>query len=206
MRIYSRVDLQALFAACKNPYHLIVLRVLLMTGLRMQEAMFLEWPDLNFRAKKLHVQEKTDEGFRIKDRAERDVPLPDDLIADLQAWQKKRGDKRWVLGTSNDTPNWKLLQMLKRLASTSGLNCGKCATCKSPKRSKKGKTIVECEKWTLKRFRSTYTTRLVRSGVDPRTVMEYTGHADLATVLMYLAADDDEEEPSHARVSAIEWF
>ena len=99
----------------------------------------------------------------------------------------------------------KLLQMLKRLAATSGLNCGKCSTCRSPRQSKGG-TIVECEKWTLKRFRSTYTTRLVRSGVDPRTVMEYTGHADLATVLMYLAADEDEEEPSHARVSAIEWF
>jgi integrase len=197
VRIYSRADLQALFAACKKPYHRIVFQVLLMCGLRMQEAMFLEWPDLNFRAKKLHVQEKTDEGFRIKDRAERNVPLPDDLIADLQEWKTNRGDTRWVLGTMNDTPNWKLLQMLKRLASTSGLNCGKCASCKA---------TGECEKWTLKRFRATYTTRLVRSGVDPRTVMEYTGHADLATVLMYLAADDDEEEPSHARVSAIEWF
>jgi hypothetical protein len=43
----------------------------------------------------------------------------------------------------------------------------------------------------------------LRNGVDARTVMAFTGHEDLATVLRYLAPAGD--QPMQAKVSKIAW-
>ena len=60
-----------------------------------------------------------------------------------------------------------------------GLNCGHCKGCL-------GKNN-ECREFTLHRFRRTYTTRMLRaSGGDLRSVMERTGHSDLASVMRCL--------------------
>lgn len=92
------------FESLTNPYHRLVFEVLLKTGLRMQEAMFLQWHDINFNRGVMRVTEKDDIGFDFKDRAERPVPIPADLIERLKAWKDKHGG-RLVLGTDNDTPN-----------------------------------------------------------------------------------------------------
>ena len=195
--VYEDADLKALFAA-SPPYHRLVYQTLYKTGMRMQEAMNLEWPKVNFRGKKLLVREILDaddvEDVRIKDREERSIPLPDELAAELRAWKESHPGTRLVLGTKNDTPNWKWLQMLKRSAKSAGLNCGRCAGCRRSQ---------ECQWWTIKRFRSTYTTTLLRNGVDPITVMAYTGHRDLATVMLYAAADYSDETMD--KVNAIAW-
>jgi integrase len=83
--------------------------------------------------------------------------------------------------------------MLKRSARAAGLNCGRCAGCRKTQ---------ECQWWTIKRFRSTYTTSLLRK-VDPITVMAWTGHKDLATVMLYAAADKSDEAMD--TVNAIDW-
>jgi site-specific recombinase XerD len=59
-----------------------------------------------------------------------------------------------------------------------GLNCGTCDGCKSD--------LHECHHWWLHKFRSTYITKLLRGGVDLRTVMSLSGHSDLASVMRYL--------------------
>jgi integrase len=190
--VYHSADLKTLFAIC-DPYQQLVLEVLLKTGLRMQEVMYLAWSNIDFRERKLHVLERMSIRKSIKDRGERTVPVPTDLIERLQEWRKKRPNFRYVLGTMNDTPNWKLREMLKRLVRRAGLNCGDCDGCI-------GKA-AECRLWNIKKFRATYTTRLLRDGNEPRTVMEYTGHKDLATVMKYWAAAHD----LHERIDSIAW-
>jgi integrase len=143
----------------------------------MQEAMFLEWNNINFARGTLTVRAKDDLGFDIKDKAERTLPIPADLVALLKDC-KKTHKGRLVLGTSNDTPNWKWLPLLKRLARQAGLNCGHCRGCVETR---------ECRYWYLHKFRATYTTNLLRAGKDPRTVMKYTGHEDMETIMRYLA-------------------
>jgi integrase len=191
--VYHPADLRTLFTAC-DPYQRLIFEVLLKTGLRMQEAMHLTWPDIDFREKKLRVLERTTIQKRIKDRGERIVPCPTDLIERLQDWRLARPNFRYVLGTANDTPNWKIREMLKRLARKVGLNCGDCDGC-----SGNGN---ECRLWNVKKFRATYTTMLIRDGIDLRTVMEYTGHKDLATVMKYLAAANNLPE----RIDSIEFL
>lgn len=59
----------------------------LATGFREQEVMFYTWANLNPKAKLAKVGSKTKAkaktGFRIKDRQERSVPVPDFLVAAL---------------------------------------------------------------------------------------------------------------------------
>lgn len=196
VEVYTPEELGVFFPSiADDPYQNAVFQTLLKTGVRMQEGMHLEWPNLQFRSKILRVRENWQEKSRIKDRAERSVPLPDDLIDTLLAWRKHRPTAHLVLGTLNDTPNWKWLQTLKRSVRRAGLNCGRCKGCLGTK---------ECNRWYLHKFRATYTTRLLQSGVDARTVMAYTGHEDLATVMRYLAPA--ESAPMQARISGIEWM
>lgn len=61
----------------------------------------------------------------------------------------------------------------------------------------------ECSRYYIHKFRTTYTTRLLRSDMDPGTVMSFTGHEDLETVLRYLAPAGAEE--NQVTVSPIRW-
>jgi integrase len=193
VKIYSPVELQVLFDSLTSPYHSLVLETLLKTGLREKEAATLEWPDLNFEFGTLTVHAKPSNG--IKDREERTLPLDSKLAERLQAWHISHPHIRWVLGTPHkDTINGEWLPMLKRLARNAGLNCGVCPPCLS---------MQQCSRWLLKTFRSTYTTNLLRSGIDPRTVMEYTGHSDLATVMMYLSPAESTE--TQDKINSIVW-
>lgn len=198
VEIFHPEDLKILFKS-STPYQKVVFETLLKTGLRMQEGMNLEWANVDFRSKRLRVRERFDgdeaNDVRIKDRAERSVPLPDDLAVTLKEWRLQNPKTRLVLGTSGDLPNWKWLRMLKRAVRKAGLNCGHCSGCRGPN---------ECSRWKIHRFRATYTTTLLRNGVDVRTVMSYTGHEDMATVLRYLTPAED--APMQKKVSGIVWM
>jgi integrase len=195
--VFHPEDLKTLFDSCSG-YQKVVFETLLKTGMRMQEAMHLEWTNVDFRTKKIRVRERLDDDtendVRIKDRAERSIPLSDDLALSLKQLKKDRPKSHLVLGTANDTPNWKWLQMLKRAVRKAELNCGRCKGCKS---------TAECSRWKIHQFRATYTTMLLRGGVDVRTVMSYTGHADMATVMRYLTPADSKHTQS--KINSIEW-
>jgi site-specific recombinase XerD len=44
----------------------------------------------------------------------------------------------------------------------------------------------------------------LQNGVDVRTVMAYTGHADMQTVLRYLSPAED--APMQKKISGIKWM
>lgn len=191
--IYESGDIKKLMSLA-SPYQKIVFETLLKTGLRMQEAMYLEWASVDFKQKIVRVRSSSDGAFKIKDKAERSVPLPDDLAVSLKAWRKERLSHTLVLGTEDDKPNWKWLLSLKRLAKRANLNCGRCKTCKE---------FGRCDHWKLHRFRGTYTTTLLRNGIDVRTVMAFTGHEDMETVMSYLKPLETNQ--MQAKISNIVW-
>lgn len=193
VEVYRPEDLKRFFDSLTDRYHRVVFEVLLKTGVRMQEAMHLTWDQFDFVRGTLKVRERDENGFIIKDKAERVLPIPAELIRELKRW-KKTHKGQLVLGTRNDTPNWKWLPLLKRLVKGAGLNCGACQGCRRRE---------ECERWYLHKFRATYTTALLRAGIDARTVMMYTGHSDLATVMRYLAPAELPE--TQQKVNAIQW-
>ena len=192
--VYTGEQLQSFFTALTTEYHRVVFNLLLKTGLREQEAMFLQWPDIDFTRRTLLVKSKPGLGFTIKDREERSIPLPDDLVKMLKKYRESKPDRSFVTGTAGDKPNAKLLRTLKRLAHKAGLNCGVCTPCGERN---------ECEAWFLHKFRATYITTMLRSGLDLRSVMELSGHSDIESVMRYLRPA--EGEALRTKVNGIRW-
>jgi integrase len=159
--------------------------------------MHLEWPDTSYARSTLQVKSKPRYKHKIKDSEEREMPLTVDLVDRLKAYRVQHPDGRLVfgkLGGTVDVPDGHLLRRLKILVRKAGLNCGNCLACISNS---------ECEKWYLHKFRATYITTLLRSGMDLRTVMHLSGHADLESVMAYLRPAQGQDVQD--KVNAIVW-
>jgi len=192
---YSQQELRKFFDAIKDEHTRLTFELLLKTGLREREAVYLYWDDIDFAKAVLHVRSKPSLGFTIKDKEQRDVPIPVDLLSRLRSYRAQHPDVKFVTGTSTDRPNGKLLRTLKRLVNRAGLACGQCDGCRDHN---------ECSRWILHRFRATCITRLLQSGIDLRTTMRFSGHSDLASVMRYLSPAEDESIT--ARVNAVTWM
>jgi integrase len=192
--IFETGDLNPFFASLSDPYHRVVFNLLLKTGLREQEAMYLEWEDISFPTKTVTIHSKPALGFRIKDKEERSVPVPNDLLKLLKEYKKANPKKRFVTGNVSDRPEIHLLRLLKGLVRKAGLNCGRCDGCKGRE---------ECERWFLHKFRATYCTQLLRSGLDLRTVQQMMGHSDIASTMRYLRPQ--EHAHTQSKINSIQW-
>lgn len=192
--IYEPGELKAILEAA-DPHMRVVILMALKLGLRELEIAHAEWNDVHWDDSVFRVQGKEHWKFRVKDKEERDIPIPADVLVALREWHEKHPKSRLIVGTESDKPNYHLLRTLKRLARRAELNCGKCRGCKSKSK--------ECGEWTLHEFRRTYCTTLLRQGVDARTVQAWAGHADLATTLRYLrpAAAKEAQE----KINAVAW-
>jgi integrase/recombinase XerD len=81
--IYEEADLNVLFATCDSrsePWF----EFFLMTGEREQEVMTTYWTDINFNSCTVRVTHKPDLGWTPKTYKEREIPVPEKLIASLQ--------------------------------------------------------------------------------------------------------------------------
>jgi integrase len=191
--VYSSEQTRNLLAIT-DPYMHICILLGLKCGLRDRELMHLEFRDVNREDKTLRVQSKEQWGFSPKTWEQREIPVPDDLLAELEAWQIRREGHGLILGTKFHKPNTKLLRTLKRMAHKAGLNCGRCDGCRE---------INECKEYTLHQFRRTYLTTLLRNGIDLRTVQAYAGHKDLASTMRYLRPATGAE--AQAKLNAVQW-
>jgi integrase len=184
----------AFFDSLKTDCHKITYGIALMCGLREQELMHLKWADVDIHHKVLTVRSAPEWGFHVKDKEERSISIPDDLVTELIEYHAQRPLTMFVTGTATDKPNTKLLRTLKRLVNAAGLQCGVCDGCRE---------THECGEWYLHRFRSSYITRLIRAGVDVRTIMRLSGHSDLDTILKYMRPAENVE--TQAAINAITW-
>lgn len=156
--VYER-GLDAFFAACDDHQRLLF-KTFLTTGLRMSEAKWLEWGDLQ---RGILIVQPHLPWFNPKTHEERRIPVPSELWRMLLSRVRRPG--QLVFPTKSGNPDRKMLQACKRIATRAGL---------------------DERDWTLHGFRRTYCTTLLRSGMDVRTVMSLMGHANIETTLRYL--------------------
>jgi integrase len=195
--IYTDQQLTALFEAITSPRESLLFRVLLQTGVREQEAMYLEWADIDTDRKVLSLRSKVKRfGFRLKDFEERELPINDDLLGQLAVYRKDHAGHNSLIFPVRGHPDGHMLRTLKRIAKNAGLNCGMCDGCQ-------GK-LKECESWYLHKFRATYCTKLLRSGMDIRTVQAMMGHSDLESTTRYLRPAEHQQTQAH--VNGINWW
>jgi len=194
--IYTDKELKDLFRAVKSPRENLLYQLLLQTGMREQEAMFLEWSDIDPKRKICKLQSKQKQwDFRLKDFEEREIPLRDHLLVRLLEYRKKHaGDGTLIFG-KHGKPDGHMLRTLKQQVLAVALNCGECEGCQKKTR--------ECENWFLHKFRATFCTKLLRSGLDIRTIQSMMGHADLASTMRYLRPAENEQ--TQARMNSMRW-
>lgn len=192
--VYRPEEMGQFFASLKSEHLYIIFSIMLECGLREQEVMYLDWSNVDLTRGVLRVRANAKFGFKVKDSEQRDVPIPSDLLDRLKTYRDKHPHIRLVAGTKSDQPNTHLLRTLKRLVNKARLNCGHCQGCTQYK---------ECSHWFLHKFRATYITKLLREGLDLRTVMRLSGHSDMESVMRYLSPADNKEVKE--KVDAIKW-
>jgi len=138
--------------------------------------------DIDLKEQVVKVTEKPRWGFIPKDWEQREVPIPDRLVEPLKRHLARKDLKPpLVFPTSGGGPNYHFLDLCKKIAYRAGLNCGNCD--KSDHSCADGPC---CDNWFLHKFRATFATQHLQSGVDLRTVQLWMGHKDLESTMRYL--------------------
>lgn len=181
--MYQPEQLKALFSAC-GPDDRILFLFFLLTGERKAEVQFSAWYDIDFNNQCVRVSRKPELGFDPKDKEEREIPVPAQLIAALKEYKRKQtgpNPHQLLFPGESGIPDSHLDRRLKRVAHKAGLNCGRCV-------GEEGKCAdgPYCSWWILHRFRHNFATNALESGVSIRTLLDWMGHSDLKTVMIYL--------------------
>ncbi len=145
-----------------------VIKILLHTGLRRSELVYLEWDDIKLEDKLIHVQAKPEFGFHTKGDKARSIPINSEL-EDILNNLPVRG--RFVF----DNGKWKPLY------------CPDFYTDNFAKTLKK----AGIANGNLRTLRNTFVSRLVMAGVDLTTVKELAGHASITTTMRYAHLSPD---------------
>jgi integrase/recombinase XerD len=189
-QIYEDFELAKLFKACTVDEE-IRFKFYLMSGLRDAEGRFVTWRDVDFKQMAVRVTAKPHWGFHPKNWEEREVPVPQKLIAMLQKFRPESASQDDpIFPSSSGRPDGAMLEKLKAVAFRAKLNCGHCAT--SHKRADGTININRCSegaycgRWFLHKFRHTYATRHLQDGIDIRTLQQWMGHRDIASTMVYL--------------------
>ena len=163
---YEPEELEKFFGVCDGA-EFAFFQFHLMTGFRKKEVAYTAWSDVDLKNGVARVTAKPEFGFRPKDWEEREVPIPDKLVATLKKWAKKSWGK-FVFPTRNGTPRThrkQLLELCKAVAERAKLNP---------------------DEFWLHKFRATFATMHLQAGVDLRTVQVWLGHKDLESMMRYL--------------------
>jgi len=135
-----------------------IIRFLLNTGLRWGELRSLEWEDVDWNEKVIHIRIK--EGWSPKG-GERKVPMNDVVCIILRNVPKKTN---WVFTTKTGSQvrqqgTWSAFKLACRRAGIGDA--------------------------TLHSLRHTFASHLVMAGVDLATVSKLLGHKDISTTMIY---------------------
>ncbi len=206
VEIYEPDEITTFLDAC-DARQRVLFQVFLCSGFRMREVSTLTWDDVNFSRRELSVRQRPEYKFTPKSYEKRTVPVPAALMAVLRE-RRKTVKGALVFPTAahpkrpnygGDAPDAHHLEECKAIAFAAGLNCGHCKVVHKRKVRRKGavveierslscKTSPVCEQWYLHKWRHTFCTNMVQSGVDIKTLQVLAGHKDLATTEKYLQA------------------
>ena len=176
IRSYRADEIKAMFAVA-DPEETILLHFFLCTGARDQEVAHAEWDDIDFVDGLYTIKSKP--GWTTKDYEEREIPIPDFLVAALKE-RMLRTKGKLIFPNTIGTVNGHLIRIVQRVAKRAGI---------------RGEA-------TLHKWRKTFATQQHRNGLDARTIQKRLGHSDLATTLTYLEGEDSRSDRSRDLVNS----
>jgi integrase len=197
VKAYSEEDMQKLLKAA-DPDEAAVLRFLVGTGCREQEAAHAEYSDFDSKELQFTVQEKKQWDFTPKSYEHRDIKAVTAELVKLFKEREKHATSTLLFPNSEGKPDSHLLRVVKRVALRAGLNCGKCMGKQDGQKVRSCKDHPVCREHFNHRLRKTFATRLHHNGVPLIDLKKWLGHESLETTEEYLA----ESAPQDPRIRA----
>jgi integrase/recombinase XerD len=187
--IYEEFELTKLFKAC-TPAEEVRFKFYLMSGFRDAEGRFVTWRDVDFKHMAVRVTAKPDWGFHPKNWEEREVPVPQRLIALLQKFRPAAASPDDpVFPSATGRPDGAMLEKLKAVAHRAELNCRHCAvTHKLEDGTVKINRCAEgayCGRWFLHKFRHVCDAPPARRHRHSQAAA-MDGTPDIASTMVYL--------------------
>jgi len=144
----------------------------LKTGVRDEEAAYMEWKDIDWKNKQVMVREKPGI-WKPKDKENRNIPVEDGvLLKRLEARRKRQHPPSHLLfPNTKDRPDMHLIRQLHKVVAKVQENGGEIEGVA-----------------TLHRFRRTYASMMIPHS-DLQTVTTLLGHSRIETTSRYLAPD-----------------
>ena len=168
VEVYTESELEKLFAVATDE-EANMFRFFQMTGMRDGEVRHAEWNWINWETGTIRVQESRRFHWTPKSQSScRTIPLPPALLTILKKLLAARTDKcGLIFPAAKCQPNPRFLDILQATAKRAQLD----PTC-----------------FWLHKFRATYATQCLRSGVDLFTVKSWLGHSkkDMVTIGRYV--------------------
>jgi len=141
--VYNEYELKKFFKACTT-FQSAVFKCLLMAGLRKAELESLTWDDIDFSAGTIKVSAKP--GFSPKTWEERTIEVPAKLLPILKRLPRK---SQWVFANGNGNRYTHMWDDCQTIAEAAGIKDAH-----------------------PHKFRASYATKLLQSGVDLKTVQK----------------------------------
>ncbi|MCD8012596.1 MAG: site-specific integrase [Lachnospiraceae bacterium] len=182
------------YALSGSPYYKMYV-VAVGTGMRSGELRALEWDDVDFKNKLVHVTgtlkfRKGDGYFKDTPKSassDREIPMLDEVYKILKEQRKEQLENRTLLGEA-----WQPQEGLENLVFTSpyhrkgyGLPVGEAVLNVDMKKIVKriNAAGIEFEEITPHTLRHTFATRGLENGIPPKVMQELLGHTSITMTL-----------------------
>jgi site-specific recombinase XerD len=156
--VLSQHEIQAMFNACQNTKHRVILSLLYACGLRVSELLNLKWEHIDRHRLIINI-------IGGKGNKDRQVMLPESLIPLLETYYRQFKPKDFVLN-GQFAPRYSetsVNQVIKQLAAKAGIN-------------KRVYTHL---------MRHCSFTHMVEAGTDINLIQRLAGHANVKTTAIY---------------------
>lgn len=156
--VLSISEIQAMFTACKNTKHKVILALLYSTGLRVSELINLKWEHIDRSRMIINI-------LQAKGKKDRQVMLSPDIIALLEKYYREYKSKVFVFNGQTD-PQYSARsvgEVVKQLAGAAGIK-------------KRVYTHL---------MRHCSFTHMVEAGTDINLIQRLAGHSNVKTTAIY---------------------
>lgn len=187
-------EMQQIIGALVNFLHRLAILIAASTGLRRSEIRGLQWPDIDFEQRWIHLRRGIVRTLQTKLKTEgsrRGIPLPTDLAEVLLEWREKtpyKADTDWVFAspeTNGKNPLWLdvvLRNYIKPVVASLGI-----------------KKQVGWHTW-----RHSLATLLAAKGEQVKVVQELLRHANARTTMdIYQEADTDAKRAAQEHTKSL---